>query len=100
MAACRLKISKPGLKAFRKIGAYVKPTTRMIQVFGHLATRGKVTVTKQEILKLARKQNIQVHEPMENGYVILVLETSVVGMGFVKDGLLRGELRRDTICWV
>lgn len=97
MAASHLKISRAGMKAFRKIGTHVKPTNRMIQMFGHLATKGKVTVNHDELLRLGRGERIDSDGPMETGYVILMLGgETVVGLGFVKDGILRGQLRRNS----
>ena len=37
--AAHLKIKRLGIKAFQEVGRFMKPTTRIIQCFGHLAKK-------------------------------------------------------------
>ncbi|MCP4666800.1 MAG: hypothetical protein GY849_10575, partial [Deltaproteobacteria bacterium] len=50
--ASQLKVAKAGMRAFQKVGAFVKPTTRMIQIFGHYATRGKLEIDESQLSRL------------------------------------------------
>lgn len=94
MAASRLKVWKTGLKAFRKIGQYVKPTSRMVQIFGHLATRGKVVITEAEFALLRRGRKISPAGVIQPGYVLLSLgEAKIIGLGFMEaSGLVKAVL--------
>jgi NOL1/NOP2/fmu family ribosome biogenesis protein len=93
MAASQLKVWKTGLKAFRRVGSFVKPTTRMIQVFGHAATKGRVEIGGGELARLLTGEELPVSMDMANGYVILVLErVHVLGLGLMIQGRVRSQL--------
>ncbi|NIR13853.1 MAG: hypothetical protein GWN86_07825, partial [Desulfobacterales bacterium] len=51
-SASRLKVKRAGLRAFQRIGKFVKPSTRMIQVFGSLATKARVEIDELQLEKL------------------------------------------------
>ena len=53
MSVSRLKVSIVGLRAFNQIGDFVKPTTRMIQIFGHYATMARLEIDEGQRWKLA-----------------------------------------------
>lgn len=91
--ASGLKIEQAGLKAFQKVGAFVKPTTRLIQLFGHLATRARVQVDRDTLAKLSRNERLALDIEAGQGYLILEhSEGGILGLGFLKDGLLRTQL--------
>ena len=98
VSASQLKVFKVGLKAFRKVGAYVKPTTRMIQIFGQVATRSKIQIDQEQLLHLVDGKELLVHDTIDNGYVILALsDNRIVGLGFLMDGKLRTQLPRKEL---
>jgi NOL1/NOP2/fmu family ribosome biogenesis protein len=102
-SAAQLKVSRVGLKAFQKVGAFVKPTTRMIQVFGHTATKARLEIDGEQLKCLADNEDLPMDLNLEKGYVILSLERDVIlGLGFyghgrVKSQIPRKELRRATL---
>jgi hypothetical protein len=104
--ALNLKISKPGLKAFKQIGAYIKPTTRMIQIFGNAATKARLDINIRQLQLLLNEDMIPTDLDMEMGYVILTLgKTNILGLGFYSQGQVRSEipkkeLRRNIIFFV
>jgi len=97
VSACSLKAGKVGIRAFRKIGAYIKPTTRMIQLFGSYATKAKMSVDITDLIRLQRGEPLKTDLNLEMGYVILTLgRGNVLGLGFFSDGMIRSQIsRRD-----
>jgi hypothetical protein len=96
--ALNLRISKPGLKAFKKIGAYVKPTTRMIQIFGNAATKARLDINMRQLQLLLNEDMIPMDLDIETGYVILTLgKTNVLGLGFYSQGRLRSEITKKEL---
>lgn len=91
-----LKTSKAGLKAFRSVGVYVKPTSRAIQIFGTAATRAKLEIDHGELAGLLAGNEIAADlGDLERGYVILVLKGGpVLGLGFYRDGRIRSQFPR------
>ena len=87
------KISKVGLRAFRKVGHFIKPTTRFIQIFGHFATKAIFQLDIKQLRKLVIEGEIPVELALEKGYVILKMENDVIlGLGFYINGTIRSQL--------
>ena len=98
MSASQLKVSRLGLKAFNKIGAFLKPTTRMIQIFGHAATRAKIDIDEKQLIRLLDGEELQVDLNVDTGYVILVLKKSeILGLGFYSDGKIRSQVSKKEL---
>jgi len=88
-----LKISKIGLRAFRKVGHFIKPTTRFIQIFGHFATKAIFQLDMTQLRALVLEGEIPVDLTLEKGYVILRMENDVIlGLGFYINGTIRSQL--------
>ena len=88
-----LKISKVGLRAFRKVGHFVKPTTRFIQIFGQFATKAVFHLNMTQLRTVVLGGEIPVDTALEKGYVILKMENDVVlGLGFYINGTIRSQL--------
>ena len=93
LAPCRLKVKMAGLKAFQKVGAYIKPTTRLIQVFGSLATRAKWDLSDQQLEELLSEQSFEAHDTeLEDGYVILSLGDYILGLGLLIHGRVKSMI--------
>jgi NOL1/NOP2/fmu family ribosome biogenesis protein len=93
MNASQLKVLTLGLKAFRKVGSFLKPTTKMIQIFGHAATKAKIEIDEKQLTKLLDGEELQVDLDVDMGYVILVLKKSeVLGLGFYSNGKVRTQI--------
>jgi NOL1/NOP2/fmu family ribosome biogenesis protein len=104
--AAQLKVSKVGLKAFQTVGAFVKPTTRMIQLFGHAATKARLEIDAEQLQRLVANEDLPMDLDLDKGYVILSFgKDMILGLGFYGHGKVmsqipRKELRRamvDTI---
>ncbi len=94
--AAILKISVAGFKAFTKVAGFVKPTTRMIQVFGKEARRARLSITEQELGRLVGNETLSVKADVEDGYVILTHKEDILGLGLLLNGELRSQLPRHT----
>lgn len=96
--AAKLKVEVVGIRAFHKVGRFIKPTTRMVQCFGHLATRGIVRINWAQLDRLASGERLAVDIPLEDGYVILSLqEGPIVGVGFWAKGYLSSKIPRKEL---
>ncbi len=96
-----LKVVMTGLKAFQEVGRYIKPTTRMIQVFGHHAARSVLDVTEDDIDKMAQGSYISSDMEVDNGYIIMSFKGAVIGLGLFIDGRITSQIpRRDLASFV
>lgn len=93
-SASRLKVEGVGIRAFQRIGGFVKPSTRMIQTFGHLARRAVVRLNEVQLEKLVKGEPIAVALEVEKGYVILSLGGHILGLGLYMDGKVYSQLPR------
>jgi len=90
-----------GLKAFQTVGRYVKPTTRLIQLFGRHALRNKVDISSEDVNKLAKGGHISSDMEINNGYIILSFKAAVIGLGLLIEGRITSQIpRRDLISFV
>jgi NOL1/NOP2/fmu family ribosome biogenesis protein len=91
--ASHLRVEKAGLKAFRKVSKYVKPTTRFIQLFGNAATKAKVEISKKQLSRLINGEDLVSEMDVQKGYVILSLrDGNAIGIGFFDEGRIRSQL--------
>jgi len=85
-----------GLKAFQTVGKYIKPTTRMIQVFGHYATRSVLAISADDINRLSEGMQISSDMEVDNGYIILSFKGAALGLGLFIYGRITSQIpRRD-----
>ena len=96
--ASRLKLSKLGMRAFHRVSAFVKPTTRMIQHFGQEATKARLRINAEQLLKLLAGESISVDLDLDDGYVILDLgKRWILGLGLLINGRVRSQLPRKEL---
>jgi hypothetical protein len=88
-------VSQVGLKAFDKVGKYLKPATRMVQLFGHHATRAVYWLTNSELHRLLKAQPLEVETGFEDGFVILRLREHVLGVGLLMQGTITSRIRKS-----
>lgn len=94
-----LKVSRVGLKAFQKVGpGYVKPTTRMIQCFGRLATKNIIDINSKQLDDLINGEKLEMALGDDKGYVIIRLKNHVIlGLGFYAQGKLSSQLPKKEL---
>jgi len=90
--AAHIKPSLVGLKAFQRVGRFIKPSTRMIQAFGHWASKAILDIDENQLYQLLRGMIIPFGGEIENGYVIISLHGRILGMGLCIDGMVRSQL--------
>ncbi|OPX36791.1 MAG: hypothetical protein B1H12_06405 [Desulfobacteraceae bacterium 4484_190.2] len=96
--ASRLKISKVGMRAFHRVSSFVKPTTRMIQHFGHESTKARLRINEEQLLKFLAGDSIPVDLDLDDGYVILDLgKRWILGLGLLINGRVRSQLPRKEL---
>jgi NOL1/NOP2/fmu family ribosome biogenesis protein len=95
--ASQFKISIAGLRAFQKINRYVKPTTRLIQLFGRHATRATLDLNRSEFEGLEKRDPFPVEMDLENGYVIISYEGHPLGLGLFIDGFVHPQIPRKEV---
>ena len=93
--AAQLKVSRVGMKAFQMVGAYVKPTTRLVQAFGHAAMRARLDIKATQLYRLLGNNDLPMDLDLEKGYVIISLENDMIlGLGFYGHGRLKSQIPR------
>ena len=98
MSASQLKVSKVGLRAFQKIGVFVKPTTRLIQVFGTAATKARIEIDDEQLTRLVAGEELSIAMDPDTGYVILVQSNKrVLGLGFFINGKVRSQIPKKEL---
>jgi NOL1/NOP2/fmu family ribosome biogenesis protein len=94
----QLKITEMGLKAFQKVGAFVKPTTRMIQVFGHAATKARLEIDEKQLRRLLAGEELPIDLNLDKGYVILSIGINqILGLGLIINGKVRSQIPRKEL---
>jgi NOL1/NOP2/fmu family ribosome biogenesis protein len=95
--ASQFKISIAGLRAFQKINRFVKPSTRMIQVFGHNATRATLDLTHSEFDILETGEPFPMDLEIKDGYVIISYEGHPLGLGLFINGSVLPQIPRKEL---
>ena len=93
-----MKIMKAGLKAFRKVGAFIKPTTRVVQLFGRSATRARIELDESGLARLSAGERLKVDLGIDNGYVMLSLGGNrILGLGLYINGEIRSQISKKEL---
>jgi NOL1/NOP2/fmu family ribosome biogenesis protein len=93
----RLKVARAGLRAFQRIGKFVKPSTRMIQVFGSLATKARVEIDEVQLETLLNGEPLHIELEIEDGYVILLFAGHILGLGLFIGGKILPQFPRNEL---
>ena len=98
VGAAQLKVSRVGIRAFQKVGAFIKPTTRMIQIFGRAATRARIEIDERQLQRLLEGKSLCMDLNLEKGYVILSLgKDPILGAGFYARGEVRSQIPKKEL---
>jgi hypothetical protein len=93
----RLKVSQVGLKAFDKVGKYLKPATRMVQLFGDHAKKGVYLLSEIELEKLLRAEPLEVKSPIDDGFLLLRFREQVLGVGLLMKDTITSRIRQSEL---
>jgi NOL1/NOP2/fmu family ribosome biogenesis protein len=89
------KVSRVGLRAFQQVGAYVKPSTRMVQLLAAQVTKGRFEIHERQLHRLLAGEAFPLETTLENGYVILSTKGHVLGLGLLIDGKVRSQIPKS-----
>ena len=92
-----LKIKRLGIKAFQEVGSFIKPTTRIIQYFGHMATKAVFNIDEKQLKQLIDGEYLPFSDDLDNGYVILSLNGQILGLGLLIKGEVRSQLPSEDV---
>lgn len=90
----RIKVSLVGMRAFSRVGGFVKPSTRMIQVFGKHATKARWDMDEPAFRRLSSGNPLKLDLPLENGYVVISMNGHILGLGLLINGRLHSQIPR------
>lgn len=93
--AAHLKVESVGIKGFHLIGEFIKPSTRLIQMFGGHAVKARMELGQAELCSLAGGIEIPADPRLENGYVILCSRGQPLGLGLIIRGMLRSQIPKS-----
>ena len=95
-----LKVSNIGIRAFNQIQEFVKPTTKLIQVFGRLATQKVYSIDNFQLALLLNGKTLSGPADEEDGYVILSFKNQPIGLGLLIKGTIRSQLPRKDFLFI
>ena len=95
--ALQLKVWRVGLKGFQEVGRFIKPTTRMIQFFGHGAEKAVLELREEDLSRLTEEGRIQTDMEIENGYVILSFRRKILGLGLLINDVVISQLPKKDV---
>lgn len=94
----RIAVCQVGMRALQQVGQFIKPTTRFVQLFGHLATKNVVTLDALSLQRIVKGEPMTVDRRIEKGYIILCYKDSALGVGLLIDGSLLAQLpKKETL---
>lgn len=91
------KVFAFGMKAFQRVGQFMKPTTRAVQVFGALATKAVLHLENGQLQCMLNGKDLFLDKELEDGYVILALGNHVLGLGLSIKGRVRLQIRKSDL---
>lgn len=87
------RVSTPkGIPASRMKGRFPKPTTSFIQLFGNLAEKNTVDVSRGEAVSFLSGRDLETSTQCERGYVVVTHKNAVLGIGFFREGKIENMI--------
>jgi len=87
-----LEIDTAGLRLLRKTGIGLKPTTYALQLLENQIKKNIVTLEKNELLKLLKREKMIPRKLDEEGYVALKYKGRIIGCGMYKDNVVSSRI--------
>ncbi|MGB9742814.1 MAG: hypothetical protein ACP5JB_02160 [candidate division WOR-3 bacterium] len=84
-----VKPLRRGIRLCRLFTHSVKPTTFAMQVLGHTAAANRIELGEEQAKLLVNGGTIEIDAEAENGFVIIVWQGFVVGVGIYKKPILK-----------
>ncbi|MGB9719500.1 MAG: methyltransferase RsmF C-terminal domain-like protein [Candidatus Anstonellales archaeon] len=83
-----------GIVCGRQTTFGIKPTSDFIQLFGNLADKNVVLISREEMLEYVKGKDLERGFDFENGYVVLKFEKHVVGVGLCMNGKIKNQVAK------
>ncbi len=92
------RIEFPGLRILRKVGRWLKPTTYGLQLVGDSASRHLKELSRKELSELLRRGYLEITEHnWEEGYIIALYDSTVIGCLLYRNGRLKHQFPRGRV---
>jgi NOL1/NOP2/fmu family ribosome biogenesis protein len=95
-----LKVSIIGMRAFNQIQEFIKPTTRLIQVFGRFATKRVHSIDRGQLDLLRNGNTLPGPADDQDGYIILSFKDQPLGLGLLIKGTIHSQLPRKDYLYI
>lgn len=79
-----------GLRALRRVGTSLKPTSAFLAALGERITTSRVDLDRDSLRAVLLGRRILLTDPPADGYVALCYRGDVLGCGQLRGGLLHG----------
>lgn len=87
-----LKPLRRGMRLCRIFPHSVKPTTFAMQILGKKAMKNRIEVNDEQAKCLINGSSIEIDAAVENGFVLIVWQGLVLGVGLYKKPLLKSHI--------
>ena len=94
MNLASLPVQSVGLPLLRQVNTQLKPTTAALQLLGPHANKNIVRLTLDQLRELVEKKEIKGEFDTSPGYVIVVVETMIIGCALSVPGRLISQFPR------
>lgn len=91
----RVKPLRRGMRLCRIFPHSIKPTTFSMQILGNLAVKNRIEVNSEQVKGLINGSSIEVDAEVEDGFVLIVWQGFVVGVGFYKKPVLKSHIPKS-----
>ncbi|NPV13886.1 hypothetical protein HPY86_03015 [candidate division WOR-3 bacterium] len=88
----RLKPLRRGIRLCRLFPHSVKPTTFAMQILGKSAQKNLIEVNDEQAKGLINGSSIEIDAGVENGFVLIVWQGFVLGVGLYKKPVLKSHI--------
>ncbi len=88
----KLRPLRRGMRLCRIFPHSVKPTTFAMQILGKKAMKNRIEVNDEQAKGLINGSSIEIDAAVENGFVLIVWQGLVLGVGLYKKPLLKSHI--------
>ncbi|MGQ9677832.1 MAG: methyltransferase RsmF C-terminal domain-like protein [bacterium] len=92
MRFASLKPLRRGIRLCRIFPHSVKPTTASMQILGESAAKNRIEVNEVQAKGLVNGSSIEIDAEVEDGFVLIVWQGFVLGVGFYKKPILKSHI--------
>ncbi len=90
-----LNIEAHGIRFIRDTNIGLKPTTYSLQFLGDRIEKNRVEMSREETLKMLKREEMIERNLEKEGYVALEFEDCIVGCGFYRNGKVSSRIPKS-----